>query len=92
MVLQREKATREGKNDKNDNFEMDIIQEGALDKSITVPEKHLTKKYWKKIHEVNNDEYFKISDVEYSIQLLLKCREDFNVSHFIPVDVKKEIQ
>ena len=36
MVFQKRKATREGKNDKNENFEMEILDKGALDKALTV--------------------------------------------------------
>ena len=35
MVFQKRKQTRKGKNDKRENFEMDIIDEGALDKALT---------------------------------------------------------
>ena len=39
MAFQKRKSTREGKNDKSDNFEMDIFDEVVLDKAQTVPEK-----------------------------------------------------
>ena len=32
VVFQKRKATRKDKNDKSDNFEMEILDEGALDK------------------------------------------------------------
>ena len=41
MASQKIKRTREGKNDESDNFEMEIIDEGALDKVLTVLKKTL---------------------------------------------------
>ena len=43
----------------------------------------------KTIYEVINDEYFKQSDIEFTKECLLKHRQQFNVSHFTHVDVKK---
>ena len=37
VEFQKIKSMREGKNDKSDNFEMDILDKGALDKALTVP-------------------------------------------------------
>ena len=39
VVFQKRKAPREGKNDKIDNFEMEILDECALDKALEGPEK-----------------------------------------------------
>ena len=44
VVFQGKKALREGKNDKSDNFEMDILNENALDKALEGPEKLYTGK------------------------------------------------
>ena len=37
VAFKKRKETREGKNDKNDNFEMMIIDEGVLDKALEGP-------------------------------------------------------
>ena len=54
--------------------------------------KILDGKTWRRIIEVTDDEYFKQSDVKFTKEFLLKFRKEVNVSHFIPVDVKKSIQ
>ena len=59
MVFQNRKSTREGKNDKSDNFEMDIIYEGALNTALEVPAKIKMKGTWKKIYEVVDNECLK---------------------------------
>ena len=38
MAFQKIKAIREGKNDQSENFEMKILDEGALDKAMPVPQ------------------------------------------------------
>ena len=65
VAFQKIKSTREGNNNKSSFFEMDILDEGALDKALTVPEKLYTKNPWKKIYQVIGNEYFKQSDVEF---------------------------
>ena len=42
--FQKRKAPREGNNDKSDNFEMKILDEGAIDKALKGPGKFMTKK------------------------------------------------
>ena len=37
VVFQKIKSMREGNNDESNNFEMDILDEVALDKSLSVP-------------------------------------------------------
>ena len=44
VEAQKRKATRKGKNDKSDNFEMEILDEGALDKALEGPEELFTKR------------------------------------------------
>ena len=44
VVSQKRKLIREGSNDKIDNFEIKILDEGALDKVPTVPGKQIDKK------------------------------------------------
>ena len=39
MLWHLKEALREGNNSKSDNFEMDILDEGALDKALEGPEK-----------------------------------------------------
>ena len=39
VAFQTIKATRKGNNKERDNFEMDILDEGVLDKALTFPEK-----------------------------------------------------
>ena len=41
VEFQKRKSLRKVNNDKSDNFEMEIIDEGALDKALEGPEKHL---------------------------------------------------
>ena len=41
---------------------------------------------------VFDDEYSKQLDFELLKHSLLKCKQEFNISHFITVDVKKPIQ
>ena len=38
VAFQKRKSLREGNNDKSDNFEIDIHEEGALDKALEGPE------------------------------------------------------
>ena len=55
---------REGKNDKSDNIEMDILDEGDLDTARAVPENTLDGgETWNKIYEVIDNGSFKQSDV-----------------------------
>ena len=44
MGLRKRKAVKEVKNDKSYNFEMEILDEGELDKFLIVPENTLDKK------------------------------------------------
>ena len=56
---------------------MEILDEGVLYKALTVPENTLNGgQTWKAIYEVIDYVYFK----------------QYNVYHFIPVEVKKSIQ
>ena len=41
MAFNKRKATREGNNDKSDNFEMEILDEGALNKVLIFPDNNL---------------------------------------------------
>ena len=59
VAFHKIKSMREGKNDESDNFEMEILDEGAIDKSLIFPEQTLYWKTWKTIYEIINDEYFK---------------------------------
>ena len=63
VAFQKIKAMREGKNDESKNFEMGIIDEGALYKAFKVPGNTLDRKTWKKNYEVIDDEYVKQLDV-----------------------------
>ena len=49
-------SLREGSNDKSDNFYMEIIDEGVIDKALEGPEKLIQKKTWKSVYEVLADE------------------------------------
>ena len=90
VVFQKVKLIREGNNDKNDNFEMDISDEGTLDKVLEVTETNLyIGKPWNKIYEIIDDGYFKQTDVYFPVYFLVKFKTGYNISHFIPVDVKK---
>ena len=51
-----------------------------------------TKQQWNKIYEVIDDEYFEQSDVKFTKEFLIKCKKQFNETHFIPVEVKKKQQ
>ena len=46
----------------------------------------------RKFYKVIDDEYFKQSDVMFPKEFMLKYKQDFNISHFIPVDARKIIQ
>ena len=39
-----------------------------------------------------NDKYFKQLDVEFPKEFVIKCKQEFCVSYFIPADVKEPIQ
>ena len=53
---------------------MGIIDEGALDKVLTIRENTLdTGKSWRKFYEVIDDRYFKQSYFDFPIEFLLKC-------------------
>ena len=53
---------------------MGIIDEGALDKVLTIRENTLdTVKSWRKFYEVIDDRYFKQSYFDFPIEFLLKC-------------------
>ena len=57
VAFKKIKATREGNNNERDNFEIEIIDEGALDKALAVPEQTLDRTLlWKTIYDVINDE------------------------------------
>ena len=71
VEFQKRKETREGNNTKIENSEMNIFDKGALDKSLTVPEKTL-EKTWEKFYEVIDYVYLKQSDVEFPNEFLLK--------------------
>ena len=60
MAFQIVKASRDGKDDKNYSFEMEILDEGAPDKYLTV--------------ELIDAEYFKQSDVEFPKEFLSTCK------------------
>ena len=62
MEFQKIRSMMEGNDYKRDNFEMEIIDEGAIDKALIVPENIYTKIIWKTIYEVIDDEHFKQSD------------------------------
>ena len=66
---------------------MEILGEGVLDKALAVPEKLDEKR--RKVFEVIDDEYFKQSDIDFPRYYPLKFKTEFNVSHFITVNVKK---
>ena len=60
VVSKKKMEMREGNNDESNNFKMVIIDEGVLDKALTVHEGILNRETpWKTIYEVINDEYFK---------------------------------
>ena len=59
MKSHKIKAMKKGKNDKNDNFEMDNTDEGVLDIALAFIGKLINEKIWKTICEVIEDEYFK---------------------------------
>ena len=66
MEFQKRKSTREVKNDEIENSEMEILDEGVLDKVLEVPGKTLGgEKPGGQFYEVIDDEYFKQSDVEF---------------------------
>ena len=46
----------------------------------------------KTIYKVTENNYFEQSDVKFPREFLLKFKRDYNVPHFIPVEVKKSIQ
>ena len=73
-------------------FEMEILGECVLYKTLKFSGTFLTLKTWNTIYEATDDEYFKQSDIDFPKEFLLKFRTYFNVSHFIPADVKKAIQ
>ena len=53
VTFQKIKETRQVRNDKINNFKMEILDEGALDKVLTVPENNLDGKIpRKKIYEI----------------------------------------
>ena len=68
---------------------MEILDGGELDKALGFLGGILDEKTWKTIYEVIDEKYFKNLDVKFPKYLLLKFRQEFNVSHFIPIDVKK---
>ena len=93
VAFQKRKSMREGNNDKINNFEMEILDEGVLDKSPTVTKKTVYRiENWEKIYEVINDGYFKQWDIYFSKYFLLKYVTEYDFSCFIPVEVKKSIQ
>ena len=71
---------------------MDVLAEGALDKALLFSENHRWKKTWNTIYEVIGDEYFEQYDVEFPKEFLIEYKKEYNVSHFIPVEIKNDIQ
>ena len=63
VVFQKIKSLIEVNNDKCEEFEMEILDEVALDKELEGPGKTLDRKTCKKIYEFIDDEYLKQLDV-----------------------------
>ena len=65
VAFQKRKAIRKGNNYQSKNSEMEILDEGALDKVLTVSGNTLEgKPLRKKIYEVIDNEWFKPTDDE----------------------------
>ena len=72
---------------------MEILPEGTLDRALMVMgEKTYAKKHRRKMYEVIDNKYFEQSGVKFFKEFILKWKIEYNVSHFIPVEVKKPIQ
>ena len=57
IALQKRKTTREGKNYESEKFEMEVLNEGVIDKDMTVPGKKLDNPPpWKIIYEAIDNE------------------------------------
>ena len=57
--FQRIKHIKQGGDNKNYDFDMDILEEGALEKALNVKKKTPDEKNpWKTINEVIDDDYF----------------------------------
>ena len=63
---------REGKNEKSNTFEMDILDEGVLYKALKFTGTLDGKKLQKIIYEVIEDRYFKHTYVEFLKEFVLK--------------------
>ena len=50
------------------------------------------KEPWKIIYEVIDGDPFDVSKIKFPEELLIKCKEEFNVPKFIPHHAKKNIQ
>ena len=72
MEFQTIKALREVNNEESGNFQMQILDESALDKALDGPEYFRRGGNWKTIYEVIDDKYFKQSDVEFPKYFLFK--------------------
>ena len=67
------RKTREGNYESSENFEIEVLAEGAPDKLLIVPEKSTgTKKPLKTIYEVIDDNYFGQYDMKFQKEFLLK--------------------
>ena len=72
---------------------MEILEEGAIEKTLNIKNKTPDEKNpWKNIYEVIEDKYSDESKVKPPKYLLTKCRTELNVTHFIPLEVNKNIQ
>ena len=91
--FQRRKDTKEGGDDKNDDFDMEILEKGPPQKTLNTENKDPDEKYPRKtIYEVIEDDYFDESYVNILKKFLTKCRTEFNVTQSIPHEVKRKIQ
>ena len=83
-AFKKRKTIREGNEKYSENIKMEILAEGALDKVLTVPGKIIdAKQPYKILYKVIDDEQLEESDIELSKHFLLKCKKEYNVSHFI---------
>ena len=86
------KDIKEGGKEKNDDFDMDILEEGAIEKALNIEKKTLDKKTWKNINEEIDEKYFDESKLKFPKYFLTEFRTELNVHQFIPLEVKKNIQ
>ena len=89
--FQKRKDPQEGGDKKNDSFDIEIIEEGSLEKALNAEKKTPYGKPPSGLFWGNINDYFDETKVKYPKEFLMKCKSEFNVCQLIPYnDMKRD--